>query len=187
MHEEVIIAGFGGQGALFAGQLLAYAGLAHGRHVTWIPSYGPEMRGGTAHCTVIISDEPIGSPLIRHPSSVIALNLPSFEKYEEMVRVKGCIVYNSSLISRAPSRADIRYYPVPANAIAEELGSARQANMVCLGAWIAARALLPLELVSSALGERLSERQRRLLSSNQEALRRGAACVAANTTTTAGG
>jgi 2-oxoglutarate ferredoxin oxidoreductase subunit gamma len=121
MHEETIIAGFGGQGALFAGQLLAHAALEGGKHVTWIPSYGPEMRGGTAHCTVIVSDTEIGSPMVRRPGSVIALNQPSFEKYEADIRPGGWLVYNSSLINCPPRRTDIRYVGVPANDIGEML------------------------------------------------------------------
>jgi 2-oxoglutarate ferredoxin oxidoreductase subunit gamma len=175
MHEEIIIAGFGGQGVLFAGQLLAYAAVEAGKHVTWIPSYGPEMRGGTAHCTVVVADDPIGSPLVRHPTSVIALNLPSFEKYEGLVKPGGLCIYNRSLIVAVPARADLRYVAVPANVIAEELGSLRQANVVLLGAFLAETGLLPLESVESALDKHLSERQRSLLTSNKEALRRGAA------------
>src|SRR5512138_2398719 len=102
MQQELIVSGFGGQGALFAGQLLAYAALDAGKHVTWIPSYGPEMRGGTAHCTVIVSDEPIGAPMVRRPTSAIVLNLPSFDKYEPLVRAGGWMVYNSSLIPAEP-------------------------------------------------------------------------------------
>ena len=122
MHDEIIFSGFGGQGALFAGQLLAYAASDNGLHVTWIPSYGPEMRGGTAHCTVVVSDEPIGSPLVRRPSSVVALNLPSFEKYETLVKSGGLLVYNRSLVDRPQVRDDIRYVAVPANEIAEAVG-----------------------------------------------------------------
>lgn len=179
MHAEIIFSGFGGQGALFAGQLLAYAALDSGLHVTWIPSYGPEMRGGTAHCTVVISDAPIGSPLVRQPSAAVVLNLPSFEKYEPLVKPGGVLVYNSSLINRAPGRTDIRYLPIPANDIAEELGNVRQANVVLLGGYLAATGVLPLEAVERALEHHLPERQRRFLASNKEALRRGAACAAA--------
>jgi 2-oxoglutarate ferredoxin oxidoreductase subunit gamma len=178
MHQEIIFAGFGGQGALFAGQLLAYAGADAGKHVTWIPSYGPEMRGGTAHCTVVVSDEPIGSPLVRRPATVIALNLPSFEKYEPLVKPDGLIVYNRSLIPANPKRTDIRYIAVPANEIGEALGSARQANVALLGAYLAASGTLPLEAVVRALDAHLPERQRKFLESNKEALRRGAAYVA---------
>lgn len=177
MHEEIIFSGFGGQGALFAGQLLAYAALDAGKHVTWIPSYGPEMRGGTAHCTVVVSDEPIGSPSVRRPSSVVALNLPSFEKYELLVKPGGVLVYNESLIPAQPSRADIRHVPVPANVIAEDLGNVRQANVVLLGAYLAATGLLPLAAVEDALDRHLPERQRKYLESNKQALQQGAACV----------
>jgi 2-oxoglutarate ferredoxin oxidoreductase subunit gamma len=177
MHQEIIFSGFGGQGALFAGQLLAYAALDSGLQVTWIPSYGPEMRGGTAHCTVVVADEPIGSPLVRRPGAVVALNLPSFEKYEPLVRSGGLIVYNESLVPVPPSRDDIRYIAVPANDIAEGLGNARQANVVLLGAYLAETGFLALEAVETALDNHLSERQRRFLASNKEALRRGAACV----------
>src|SRR5512143_3606362 len=102
MHHEIIISGFGGQGVLFAGQLLAYAALHEGRHVTWIPSYGPEMRGGTAHCTVIVSDEEIGSPIIRNPTSAVVLNNPSMDKYEPLLKPGGVLVVNRSLVGRPP-------------------------------------------------------------------------------------
>jgi 2-oxoglutarate ferredoxin oxidoreductase subunit gamma len=177
MHEEIILSGFGGQGVLFAGQLLAYAAVEAGKHVTWIPSYGPEMRGGTAHCTVVVSDEPIGSPLVRHPTSAIALNLPSFEKYESLIKPGGLLVYNRSLIVAEPTRAEIRYVAVPANVIAEELGNVRQANVVLLGAYLAVTGLLSLSAVETALDNHLSERQRSFLASNKQALRRGAAGV----------
>jgi 2-oxoglutarate ferredoxin oxidoreductase subunit gamma len=177
MHEDIIFSGFGGQGALFAGQLLAYAAVDNGLHVTWIPSYGPEMRGGTAHCTVVVSDEPIGSPLVRRPTSVVALNLPSFEKYEPLVKDGGLLVYNSSLVDKAPVRSDIRYAPIPANDIAEQLGNVRQANVVLLGGFLVATGVLPLEAVMAALDSHLPGRQRRFLDSNKEALRRGAGCI----------
>lgn len=183
MHEEIIISGFGGQGALFAGQLLAYAGMDSGKHVTWIPSYGPEMRGGTAHCTVVISDDPIGSPMVRNPSAVIALNLPSLDKYEGLVKPGGVLIYNSSLVERAVSRADIRVAPTPANAISMEEtapllegkpGDARLANVVMLGALVQATGLLPLEAIEAALAAHLPQRHRRWLEPNGRALRRGA-------------
>lgn len=175
MQTEIIISGFGGQGALFAGQLLAYAAMDEGKHVTWIPSYGPEMRGGTAHCTVIISDDEIGSPLVRNPAAVIAMNMPSLDKYESIVAPGGVLVINSSLTTHAATRTDIRAIEVPANAIAEELGSARLANIVLTGAMLAATGTLPLEAVERALEAHLPERHRKLLGANKEALRRGAA------------
>ena len=186
MHEEIVISGFGGQGALFAGQLLAYAGMDNDKHVTWIPSYGPEMRGGTAHCTVVISDEPIGSPMVRHPSAVIALNLPSLDKYEGLVKPGGVLVYNSSLVERAVYRSDIRLVPVPANDISLEEtaavldgkpGDARLANVTALGALLQATGVLPLEAVKAALAAHLPERHRRWLEPNGRALHRGAAAA----------
>jgi 2-oxoglutarate ferredoxin oxidoreductase subunit gamma len=179
MQTEIIISGFGGQGALFAGQLLAYAAMDEGHHVTWIPSYGPEMRGGTAHCTVIISDDEIGSPLVRHPAAVIAMNLPSLDKYEPLVAPGGVLVVNNSLVTRHPARTDIRVVEVPANALAEELGSNRLANLVLTGALLAATGALPLEAVERALAAHLPERHRSLLEANYQALRRGAALAAA--------
>ncbi len=177
MHEEIIFSGFGGQGALFAGQLLAYAAVDHGEQVTWIPSYGPEMRGGTAHCTVVLSDMPIGSPMVRHPGMVVALNLPSFQKYESLVKPGGLLVYNSSLMDARPARADIQYCAVPANEIADRLGNARMANVVLLGALLAVKEILPLAAVEAALDAHLSSRQRQFLAANKEALRAGAAHV----------
>lgn len=177
MNEEIIVSGFGGQGALFAGQLLAYAALDAGLYVTWIPSYGPEMRGGTAHCTVVIADQEIGSPQVRRPASVIALNLPSFEKYEPLVKPGGLLVYNESLVPARPSRSDIRYVPAPANVIAEELGNVRQANVALIGAYLAVTGVLPLAAVELALDRHLSDRQRKYLESNKQALRRGAQVV----------
>ncbi len=177
MNEEIVFSGFGGQGALFAGQLLAYSALDSGLHVTWIPSYGPEIRGGTAHCTVVISDEPIGSPLVRKPRSVVALNLPSFEKYEPLIKPGGLMVYNESLIPKQPARTDIRYVRVPANDIADELGNVRMANVVLLGAYFAATGTMRLETVEGALDLHLGERQRKYLAANKQALRRGAAVV----------
>lgn len=186
MHEETIISGFGGQGALFAGQLLAYAGMDNGKYVTWIPSYGPEMRGGTAHCTVVISDEPIGSPMVRHPSAALTLNLPSMEKYQPLVKAGGLLLYNSSLVQSQATRADIRAVGVPANAISQEEtavllgthGDARLANVSMLGALIEATGLLTLEHLENALAAHLPERHRRWLGPNGLALRRGAAIAA---------
>lgn len=174
MQEEMIFSGFGGQGALFAGMVLAYAGMDSDKNVTWIPSYGPEMRGGTAHVTVIISDEEIGSPVIRHPSAAIVLNNPSMEKYEPLVKEGGVLVYNSSLISATPARSDIRYVPVSANDIASELGNLRMANMVVLGALVAVTGILPLETVAQSLRDHLPESKRNMLEPNLQALQRGA-------------
>ncbi len=133
METSIIISGFGGQGALFAGQLLAHAALESGREVTWIPSYGPEMRGGTAHCTVIVGDEPIGSPLVRNPHCVIALNLPSADKYEPLVQAGGILIADGTVVRRAFQRDDILTLAVPAHAIAIQLGDSRLVNVTMLG------------------------------------------------------
>ena len=134
MQQEVIIAGFGGQGVLFAGLLLAYAAMDEGKDVTWIPSYGPEMRGGTANCTVVVSDEEIGSPFVKNPSAVLAMNLPSLDKYEKLVKPGGVLVVNASMVNREVERKDINVVSLPANEIADEAGSKRAVNMVMLGA-----------------------------------------------------
>jgi 2-oxoglutarate ferredoxin oxidoreductase subunit gamma len=174
MQTEILISGFGGQGVLFAGQLLAYAAMDNGHHVTWIPSYGPEMRGGTAHCTVIISDDEIGSPLVRNPLGVIAMNMPSLDKYESLVASGGVFVVNSSLMTRKATRTDIRIIEIPANAIAEEFGSNKMANIVLLGALVAATGAMPLKDIEDALKNHLPERHRKLLEANIQALRKGA-------------
>ncbi len=174
MQTEVIIAGFGGQGVLFGGQLLAYAGLDEGKHVTWIPAYGPEMRGGTANCTAIISDDEIGSPLVRYPAAIIAMNRPSLDKYENQVKPGGLLVVNSSMLDRPVKRTDIRVVEVDAGEVAERLGDKRMTNMVLLGALLANLPVLPLSAIENALTAHLPERHKRLLPKNFEALREGA-------------
>ena len=178
MQTDIIISGFGGQGVLFAGQLLAYAGMDEKLDVTWFPSYGPEMRGGTANCTVILSSEEIGSPMVRYPTVVIAMNLPSLEKYESQVKPGGLLIINSSIIDEEATRKDIRVVRVPGNEIAEKIADKRMTNMVMLGALIANQPVLPLEALQKALKEHLPVRHHRLLPSNYEALREGAKFLA---------
>jgi len=173
MQQEIIISGFGGQGVLFAGQVIAYAALDAGKEVTWIPSYGPEMRGGTANCTVVIADQEIGSPLVKNPPLAIALNLPSFDKYEAVMKPGGALIVNQSMVDRGAKRADIRTIFVPANDIAEEIGDKRLTNMVTVGALIAVLPEVTLEGVEAALKGHLPARHQRLLPKNYEALRRG--------------
>jgi 2-oxoglutarate ferredoxin oxidoreductase subunit gamma len=173
MQHDIIFSGFGGQGALFAGQLLAYAAMDAGRNVTWIPSYGPEMRGGTAHCTVIVSDTPIGSPLVRRPTNVVALNNPSVEKYEPLLASGGNLIYNASLVTYPIGRGDIQAVAIPASEVAAELGDGRLLNMVMLGALLEQADILPIECVERALVDHLPAR-RDLLELNTRALRRGA-------------
>jgi len=174
MQTEVIVAGFGGQGVLFTGQLLSYAAMDEGKEVTWIPSYGPEMRGGTANCTVVIADEEIGSPLVRNPEAVIAMNLPSLDKYESAIQPGGLLVINGSMVNRSAIRKDIRSVVVPANDIAEELGDKKLTNMVLLGALLGNLDVLPLDALKKALKEHLPERHHKLLPLNYQALEKGA-------------
>lgn len=183
MQTEVILSGFGGQGVLFAGQLLAYAALDNGQHVTWIPSYGPEMRGGTAHCVVIISDDEIGSPIVRNPRAAIVMNLPSLDKYEALVQPGGVLAVNASLVDRTPARSDIDTIMVPAIEIAEELGEKRMANLVMLGALLRRLPVLSLEAVGEALKVHMPAHRRNLLEANLMAMARGAALAEGQTET----
>ena len=173
METSILISGFGGQGALFAGQLLAYAGMDSGKHVTWIPSYGPEMRGGTAHCIVIISDDIIGAPVVARPDIAVVLNLPSFDKYQPLVKPGGLLVVNSSLVTAAATREDINVVYVPANAIAEEWGTPKMMNMAAVGALLGARPVLPLDALEVALADHLPASKRHLLEANYQVLRHG--------------
>jgi 2-oxoglutarate ferredoxin oxidoreductase subunit gamma len=136
MQTEVIMSGFGGQGLMMIGKLLAYAGLEEGKAVTWLPSYGPEMRGGTANCTVVIADHPIGSPLITSPKAAIVMNQPSLEKFAPMLRKGGILVVNSAMIPVNADRTDLTAFRIRADDIAAELGSRRSANLVMLGAFV---------------------------------------------------
>jgi 2-oxoglutarate ferredoxin oxidoreductase subunit gamma len=173
MHEEVIISGFGGQGALFAGQLLTYAGMDGDYQVTWIPSYGPEMRGGTANCTVILSDNPIGSPIIRRPTAAIVMNSPSMDKYEPLVKSGGVLVVNSTLVRARSKRDDITVLYVPANDLATELGNVKMSNVVLLGALLAAKPILSAEAVKQAMDDHIPERRKQIIEPNKRALDRG--------------
>ncbi|HSG44518.1 MAG TPA: 2-oxoacid:acceptor oxidoreductase family protein [Anaerolineales bacterium] len=173
MQKEIIIAGFGGQGVLFGGQVLAYAAMDTGLEVTWIPSYGPEMRGGTANCTVVIADNEIGSPMVKNPPLAIALNLPSFDKYEEVLATDGTLIVNQSMVDREAKRDDINIIFVPCNEIAEEIGDKKLLNMVAVGALLSALPELSLEDIEKALEGHLPERHKHLLPKNFEALKRG--------------
>jgi 2-oxoglutarate ferredoxin oxidoreductase subunit gamma len=175
MQQEFLFAGFGGQGVMFAGQLLAYAGMAEGLNVTWIPSYGPEMRGGTAHCFVTLSDKQIGSPVVHDPKTGIVFNNPSFDKYEPQVAKGGLLVVNASLIVNESERRDIERLYIPATEIADQLGEIRLANVVILGATLTENPILPLEAVRRALDEHIPAHHRHLLEANYKALEFGAA------------
>ena len=174
MQKEIIVAGFGGQGILFAGQLLAYAAMDEGLEVTWYPSYGPEMRGGTANCTVIISDEEVGAPVVRNPGVALVMNLPSLDKYEPLMKSGGLLVIDSALVEKQVTRTDVNVVYVPATRIAEELGNRRMANMVMVGALLANYDILSLDVLKKTLEEHLPERHRKLLPANFQALEAGA-------------
>ncbi len=175
MQTEILIAGFGGQGVLFAGQVLAYTAMDAGYEVTWFPSYGPEMRGGTANCTVIIADEEIGSPLVAHPHALLALNAPSLDKFEPQVKPDGLIIANASLLNRDVRRSDVQSITLKANHIAEALGDRRLANMVMLGALVPHLPMLTMEQVKTALRDHLPKSKHHLLEANYRALETGMA------------
>lgn len=173
IYEDVVMAGFGGQGLMFIGKLLAYSAMKEGRHVTWIPSYGIEMRGGTANCTVIISSDPIGSPVVAYPRSAIVMNQPSFETFRPRVSRKGIIFMNTSLITPEEKRKDITVIEVPANEIAIEIGNERVANMVMLGAYIASKKVVRKESILEGLRYVLGEERQHLFEVNRKAFERG--------------
>ena len=173
MKEEVIMAGFGGQGVMSIGKLLSYAGMKEDKEVSWMPSYGPEMRGGTANCTVIVSDKKIPSPLSSNPDSIIIMNLPSLDKFEPQVKSGGTIFVNSSLITREVKRDDVEVVKVPANEIANELGNSKIANMAMLGAFVAQRGIVDIDTVKKSLENVLPERWHSLIPLNQKALAEG--------------
>ena len=172
MQSEVIMAGFGGQGILLIGKMLAYAGMHEGKEVSWLPSYGPEMRGGTCNCTVVVSDKPVGSPVIRSPRAVLAMNLPSLEKFEKDIRPGGLLLINSSLINRGSERGDLTVIEVPANEIATELGNPRGANMVALGAYLGATDAVSVDEVIAVIRETFAAKPG-VIDVNIEALQKG--------------
>jgi 2-oxoglutarate ferredoxin oxidoreductase subunit gamma len=172
MQRDVIMAGFGGQGILLIGKMLAYAGMHEGMEVSWLPSYGPEMRGGTANCTVVISDKPVGSPVIRSPRAVVAMNLPSLEKFEPDIREGGLLLINTSLINRGAEREDLRVIEIPANEVAAELGNPRGANMVALGAYLGATDAVSIDAVIEVIRETFAAKPS-VIDVNIEALRMG--------------
>lgn len=173
MYESILIAGSGGQGILFAGTVLAQAGLIEGKEVTFFPSYGAEIRGGTAHCTVIISDDEIGSPIVQHLSNMIILNSLSFNRFLPRLKTKGILVMNTSLIGDKPERNDIRVIPVQATRVAdEELNNIKVANMVAIGAYINATPVITQQSVEEALGILLKEKKD-LIQINKTAFTKG--------------
>ena len=178
VREEAIIAGFGGQGIILAGKLLAQTAMNVGREVTFIPSYGAEVRGGTSNCSVIVSPEPIASPVVSRPDSILVLNKASFVKFTPWLKSDGLMVMNVSMIDSPCERDDITVVPVPASEIAAELKSPKSANMVMLGAYLAKTGLFELTEMIAALAEVLAQRYHNMLDVNADALRKGAESVA---------
>ena len=172
MENQIIIAGFGGQGVLLIGKMLAYAGMMEGKEVSWLPSYGPEMRGGTANCTVVISDEPVGSPVVKSPDILIVLNRPSLDKFEPYVKKNGLLIVNSSLIDKKAERSDINVLYVPANDLALKCGSPKAANMVALGALIGKTNLLKIQSIEETIKDTFSEKEK-LINLNLKAFEEG--------------
>ena len=153
VYEDVVMAGFGGQGLMFIGKLLAYSAMTEGRNVTWIPSYGPEMRGGTANCTVVISQQEIGSPVIPHPKAIIVMNNPSLETFEPRLQKNGLLLANRSFVTHPITRKDIKTISILANEIAASAGSERSANMVMLGTYIACTKVVSKDSIVAGLKE----------------------------------
>lgn len=178
MLHEIIIAGFGGQGVMSMGTLLAYAAMYEGKKVTWMPSYGPEQRGGTANCHVVISDQEIGSPVITNPTALVIMNQPSLDKFEDSLRKGGTLIINSSLVDRSSRRQDVRVAQVPAYQLALELGTSRVANMVILGVLLGLTGAVSLEPVVESLKKVLPERRYDLIPLNRKALEAGQAWAA---------
>jgi len=177
-YYDVIIAGFGGQGVMVIGNLLAYAAMIEGKNVTYLPVYGVEMRGGTANCTVVISSQPVGSPVVGKPKAVIVMNLPSLIKYEPLILPNGLVFLNSSLIEpKETYRKDIEIFSIPVNEIAINNGNPKLANMVALGAFNEKTKLVQMNSLFESLGKVLDERYHPLIPSNIKALEAGAKYV----------
>ncbi|WP_408956335.1 2-oxoacid:acceptor oxidoreductase family protein [Natroniella sp. ANB-PHB2] len=173
IKEEIIMAGFGGQGVMLMGKLLAYSGMKEGKEVSWIPSYGPEMRGGTANCTVIVSDEKVAAPVVDNPTTAIVMNRPSLMKFGPKVKAGGYLFINSSLIEESFERDDINIIEIPANKIADQLENTKIANLVMLGAFLEEMDLVDYTIVNESISDILPEHRQNLVTINQKALAKG--------------
>ena len=173
MTTQILIAGFGGQGVLFAGKFLAYKALLENKQLSWLPSYGPEMRGGTANCSVIISDEPVGSPIVSKPDVLIVMNLPSLDKYEDAVVPGGKIFVDSTLIERKVNRTDVDVYYIPATKLANDIEAPTLANMIMIGKVIKETGVVPYDNIDKALDKVVSARKAALKEINFKALDTG--------------
>jgi len=168
--SNIVLAGFGGQGLLFAGKMLAYAGLVEGKEISWLPSYGPEMRGGTCNCSVCVSDELIGSPLIVNPNVLIAMNLPSYEKFIDAVEPGGTVIIDSTMVKAENKRDDITFFSVPATELATEKGLQGLANVILVGKLVKETGCVTEESLEKALPKCISARKANLLDANKQAL-----------------
>ena len=175
--KKVFVAGFGGQGVLLIGQMLAYAAMYEGKEATWMPSYGPEMRGGTANCSVVLSTERVGSPVFARPSELIVLNLPSLLKFQDDVQPGGMIFVNSSVIEEKVERQDVTTYYVPCSEIAEKVGNPKASNMVMLGAYFAATKVVKPETVVEIIKEMFTGTKAKFVPANIAAFEGGMACI----------
>ena len=173
MREELIFAGFGGQGIMFMGKLLSHAAMNSGKFVTWMPSYGAEVRGGTAHSMVVISDNAVASPVVKEPSICVVMNRPSLKKFEPKVKPKGILIINKSLIDIDAKRTDIDILEIPATEMAFNLGNSRVSNMIILGALLAKRDIVPIESLIDSLTYMISKKHKDMIRINQDAIRRG--------------
>ncbi len=173
MTTQVLIAGFGGQGILFSGKFLAYEGLLQEKEVSWLPSYGPEMRGGTANCSIIISDTKIGSPIVDNPDVLIAMNVPSFDKYINEVKKGGMVIVDSSLIDKKSERDDIEAYYIPATKMASDEGLSGLANMIILGQFIKRTGIMDIENIDRAMKKVVSAKKQELFDLNMKAVKLG--------------
>ncbi|MFA5093819.1 MAG: 2-oxoacid:acceptor oxidoreductase family protein [Candidatus Omnitrophota bacterium] len=178
MKEEIIFAGFGGQGIMVMGKVLAWAAMKEGLKVTWMPSYGAEVRGGTAHSMVVISDEMVPSPVISSPTACVVMNRPSMDRYEDTITPSGTLVMNATLIDRSPSRNDIDVLRIPATEMATDMGNTRCANMIVLGALNAKLKIVSMRALIDALKDVISPDKQDLIPINEEALKEGARLVA---------
>lgn len=179
MTHEVLCAGFGGQGVLLIGRLVTYAGMLAGKEVSWMPAYGPEMRGGTASCSVIVSDEAVGSPVVTQPTALVAMNKPSLHKFKSSVQSGGVIIVNKSLIEDSVTRDDVSVYYVPLNELALDAGNVRYANMIALGALIGAANMVPLSAVRETLAKNFAKKPE-VVEPNMQAVMRGVQFVLDN-------
>jgi len=177
LYEEILIAGFGGQGIISAGKLLSYAAMKSGKQVSCMPSYGAEVRGGTANCMVVIADRPIASPLVNRPDSLIAMNTASVSKFASQIKEGGLLVFNSSLVNETPKLSNITILPVPADELAVQLGDKKVANMVALGAYLQKKNILNLQAAIDSLSETIAKKHQEALPINAAALDRGAQFV----------